>query len=509
MIKYFYILIGIVISACTTNTKKNQDQKKPNVLMIVLDDQNDLAGTLKESAVQTPSIDKLATRSTLFAHAYCSAPACGPSRSSFLTGILPPTSGVYYNAQPNESDPREWLKNAVNLPLHFKNQGYLTGIYGKIFHAKDKGDRISQFATPGYFSEHTGFWANIPDSSVVKLTDLRYEGGSNFAWGAVPDQWENEEHQLIDTENTNKVIEVLKQEHDRPFFISLGILRPHLPWIAPQRFFDLYPLENMELPGGYKASDLSDLPEPAKWMAREVPGADIGESNVHDAVLKENVWKEAIQAYYASSSYADHQVGRVMDALAESQYAENTIIIFLSDHGYHLGEKEHWTKFGLWEKSNHIPLMISLPGQHDAQQALSPVSSIDLYPTLVSLTGIDLPETHQLEGVDLSAILENPEKSRGKPVVSTYGYQNHGIRDERYRYIRYRNGDEELYDHQSDPYEIDNLANDSNFAEIKQKLKKELPQVNMPEPEKGGGNLGWEEKVFEKGYQYQENKKNL
>lgn len=473
--------------------------ERPNVLLILIDDQSDLVSSLGDNTVHTPNFDRLAARGTNFTRAYCAAPACGPSRASLLTGLLPSSTGDYYNSAAPIPAAETTNSRPITLPLHFKRSGYVTGIYGKVFHLHNQGAAISTFATEDMFSEHTGFWANLPDSLRPSLTDFRHEGGSNFAWGPVPDDWERPGRQLIDTENADHVIRQLQQSGDTPFLITLGFLRPHLPWVAPQRFFDLYPLESIELPAGFKAGDLEDLPDAARWMAREVPGQRHGDSYLHAAITAEDQWRHAIQAYRACTSHLDDQLGRVLDVLARSPHADNTIVVVTSDHGYHLGEKEHWTKFGLWEKTLRVPLIIALPdGQ--AKIAETPVSLVDLYPTLVGLTGIEPPNTHTFDGVDLSPILWNPTAPRGQPVISTYGRDNHSVRTADYRYIRYRDGTEELYAHPADHHEWTNLASDPTYAAVLKRHREMLPTHNEPEKNNGGG-LGWEN-AFEPGFTY-------
>lgn len=491
MIRVFISLS--ILSACQV---ENRDKEQTNILFIIIDDQNEMI-TPFGFDVKTPNIQRLANRSTLFTRAYCTAPACGPSRASFLSGMLPSSTGVYYNSQPEAGSV---LTKARTLPETFLKEGFITGMYGKIFHEDNAHEKHQRMCTEGFFSPHRGFWANIPDS-MITMTDFRYEGGSNFAWAAVPDDWENNQQKLIDTENADKVIQVLQEKYEKPFFISLGFLRPHLPWIVPQRFFDMFPLEDIDLTDGYLENDIKDLPECAKWMAKEVPGSNLGESTLQDVITEKDKWKEALQAYMAASAYTDYQVGRILDAVESGPNASNTIIVLCTDHGYHHGEKDHWTKFGLWEQSNRVPFMISLPGQKK-QICQSPVSLLDIYPTLLSLANLDNPETHKLEGVDLTPLIENPTGERGRPVLSTYGFQCHTLRDERWRYIRYRNGDEELYDHKVDPHEWNNLASNSAYNSIMEKMKAQLPEVNVQETNTGS-NLGWDPMVFKKGYVYE------
>lgn len=490
-------LIGLFLSIILF--VENNAYARPNILLIVVDDLYADISVFGNSRISTPNLDNLARRATLFKQAYCSAPSCGPSRASLLTGILPSTSGLYYNSQPIIAEPDVQKKQPVNLPLHFKSNGYTTGLFGKIFHADNQGEKIAKFASPGLFADHRGFWANIPESIKPGLRDYRREGGSNFAWGAVPDDWEDKQQPLVDTENTDRLIQALQQKHEVPFFLCLGYLRPHLPWVVPQRFFDMYSLESISLPAGFIEGDLNDLPECAKWMAHQVPGALLGDSYLQKVIAEAGDWKRAIQAYQACISYVDDQLGRVLRALENGPYADNTIIVLTSDHGYHLGEKEHWTKFGLWEQTLRVPLLIALPGQ-TTQTVETPVSLIDLYPTLVSLAGIQSPN-QALDGIDLAPLLLNPNLSRGRSVISTYGYQNHSIRSMKYRYIRYRNGEEELYFHVKDPFEFQNLAENPEFQQIITSFQKDLPEINLPEAS-SGSSLGWNPAVFEPGYLY-------
>jgi len=243
-------------------------------------------------------------------------------------------------------------------------------------------------------------------------------------------------------------------------------------WTVPNRYFDRYPLESIELPPGYRADDLADVPPAARWLATH--------RGEHNFIVKRDIWKKCLQAYYASISYVDEQIGRVLDALEAGPNRDNTIVVFTSDNGWHTGEKEHWSKFYLSELACRVVFSISVPGLKP-QVSQTPVGLIDLYPTLVSLCGLPKPPTHSLDGFDLTPILHGASSERGAPVLSTYGRGCHSLRDARFRYTRYRNGAEELYDHANDPHEWTNLAGDSRFAADQARLASALPATNAPD----------------------------
>jgi arylsulfatase A-like enzyme len=236
----------------------------------------------------------------------------------------------------------------------------------------------------------------------------------------------------------------------------------------------MHPLNGIEVPAGYHPFDLEDLPSRGRLMSWS--------DRHHVDIVKRGLWKEAIQGYFAAMSYVDEQIGRVLDALEASGHADNTIVVFFSDNGMHLGEKNHWLKYTLWEQATRVFLSVYVPG-YPRQTIDSPVSLVDLYPTLATLSGIGRPE-HELDGVDLTSLLAGEVQERGRPVLSTWGRGNHAIRDERYRYIRYRNGEEELYDHFADGHEWDNLADDPQFDSVKARLAASLPESDAPNTRK-------------------------
>jgi arylsulfatase A-like enzyme len=261
----------------------------------------------------------------------------------------------------------------------------------------------------------------------------------------------------------------LAKKHEKPFFLAVGFFRPHVPWYNPRDYVERFPLEKIKLPS-VKENDLDDLGPWAKARAHD-------HSSKHDKVVEFSEWKPAVQAYLASISFCDAMLGRVLDALDAGPNARDTIIVFWSDHGYHLGEKGHWHKRTLWERSTRVPLIIVAPGVTRAgTRCARPVSLLDLYPTLADLC--DLPKRAELEGQSLRALLKNPKATWIRPAVVTWQKGNHAVRSDRWRYIRYRTGEEELYDHQNDPNEWNNLAHDPKRTAIRNELAKWLPANN-------------------------------
>lgn len=451
----------------------------PNVLFIIIDDHPaNMVSVLDESIVQTPNMERLAERGTWFTRAYNAAPVCAASRAAFLTGVHPSNSGVYYNAQGwrRTNSP---IAQATSLPGHFLRNGYLTAGYGKIDHTPYQFDEPDDF-TPGYRIGHRDRRYNFhSDADLAEFAipeTLRTPDPDYLAsqFGALPDDWDRDDPEKMqeDTLHANSTIAFLQQEHDRPFFVTCGFWRPHTRRIVPKRYFDMYPLDEIEIPVGYKAGDLEDVPAPGRWRATK--------RGTHAALVNAGLWKEALQSYYAATTYVDEQIGRVLDALEASPYADNTIVIFAGDNGYHGGEKDLWSKFALWDQTNRVAFAISVPG-FPAQAVHTPVGLIDIYPTLLALCGLAAPEEQVLDGVDLVPILKGETDDRGAPVLSTYGEGNHSIRDRRFRYIRYANGEEEFYDHSTDPYEWTNLAGNPKFEQQKLALAAQLPEVDAPE----------------------------
>ena len=441
------------------------DPAKPNVLFIAIDDLRDWVGYLgKNPQTKTPNIDRLAARGVAFTRSYCAAPVCNPSRAALMSGLRPFTSGVYEN----NNDWRDHIAPAKTLVTQFRQAGYFTAGAGKIYH--------------GGF-DRTSEWEDYGGGGKGKKRE--YSKGANagtdgirFAPFAGPDD------AVEDWDIAGYGIEQLGKKHDRPFFLTIGLHKPHMPWIVPQKYYDMFPLEKIALPP-HSESDLADLPPAGLKMAR--PQAD------HAAIATAGLWKQAIQAYLAATAYTDMNVGRLLDALDKSAYRDNTIIVFWSDHGWHLGEKQHWRKFALWEEATRSPLLWVAPGvTKPGGRCERTVDFMTIYPTLCDLAGLPIPP--HVEGQSIRALLADPGAAWAQPALTTYLFKNHAVRTEGWRYIRYANGDEELYDEAKDPNEWENLASKPEAAARKAELAKYLPANDQPDSARGGARAEKKEK---------------
>ncbi len=441
-------------SGITNAIAGEKTANRPNVLFIAIDDLNDWIGCLGgHPDTKTPNIDRLASRGVLFTRTYCSAPACNPSRASLLTGIRPSTSGVYHNNQPW----RPVMPDAVTIPEHFKNHGYLVYGRGKIFHGSHSQDEQAwhEYIRRGPDPQPE----NKPLNGIPKT--------AHFDWGPI----DVEDQEMDDTKVVEWAEDFLKEKHEKPFFLACGLFRPHLPWYAPRHYFEKFPPENVTLPN-VNDDDLDDVPPLGVKMAK--PNGD------HKKVTETENWRKAVSGYLSCINFTDRNVGRLLDALDQSDYAKNTIIMLWGDHGWHLGEKLHWRKFALWEEATRMPLIISVPGsKNKGTKCKRTVSLLDLYPTLAELCGLQKLEAW--EGDSVVPLLANPEAKWDRPSLTTHGRNNHSVRSERWRYIRYSDGTEELYDHENDPLEWTNLANQPEITDVKEKLVKWLPEVNVPD----------------------------
>jgi arylsulfatase A-like enzyme len=429
----------------------------PNVLFIAVDDLNDWIEPLGGHPQSiTPNIQRICDAGMLFTRAYCAAPACNPSRAALMTGIRPSTSGVYHNPDPW----RKALPDAVTLPQHFMAHGYKALGSGKIYH----GTFPDPPSWNEYFPSKTKQKPNDPQPAKLPANGIPKT--AHFDWGPL----DVDDQAMGDAQVADWVIEQLGRTHDKPFFLACGMYRPHLPWHVPRKYFDKFPLDTIQLPET-RDDDLSDVPPAGIKMAR--PDGD------HAKVLEHQQWHRAVQGYLASIAFTDTQLGRVLDALDRSPHKDNTIVVFWTDHGWHLGEKQHWRKFALWEEATRTPLAIVAPGVRAGARCDLPVNLLDIYPTLLELC--DLPPRPKLEGVSLLPLLRNPVAEWERPSLTTHGRGNHAVRTQLYRYIRYADGSEELYDHTVDPMEWKNLADDDSLTAVKQDLAKWLPKKEAPE----------------------------
>jgi arylsulfatase A-like enzyme len=430
---------------------------KPNVLLIIADDLNDWVGPLGgHPQAKTPNLDKLAARGLSFRNAQVAAPLCNPSRASMLGGKRPSTTGIYDNQQ--LAMPH--LPRGTCLNDYVRQHGYTSLGAGKIYHYRQyRAEDWSEVVFP-------------TDDTLPKHEAKRRPGpfGYRMFTEGEPDEPFNEqraESKLVDAQSVSWCIEKLGSAQG-PFFMVCGLHRPHTPWDVPKKYFDLYPLESIQLPS-VKTNDLADVPTAGRAFAK--PNA------AHANVLKAGVWKDRVRAYLASISYMDAQMGRLVDALEKSDHRTNTIVVFVSDHGWHLGEKQHWAKSALWRQATRVPYVWVVPGMTKAGTHCDrAVDTMSLYPTICELTGIPVPK--HVEGVSIKPLLAKPQRRWSQPAISTFLKGNHAVVTEEWRFIRYADGTEELYNQKSDPNEWTNQAGNAEFAKIKRELAKHLPLVN-------------------------------
>jgi arylsulfatase A-like enzyme len=424
--------------------------KRPNILFIAIDDLNHWVGYLgRNSQTKTPNIDRLAGRGVWFTRSYCPAPVCNPARAALMSGLRPGATGVY----DNRNDWRRVIPENLTLPTTFRKAGYYVCGSGKIYHEayRRRSEWDDYLEKEGRDPQPKG-----PDTGV---------GGIRFA----PLDCNDED--LREWPIVKYGSDFLRQKHDKPFFLAVGLHKPHMPWNVPRKYYDMHPVNDVNLPP-YREDDLNDLPAGGLRMAR--PEGD------HAAILKSGRWKDAIQGYLAAISYCDAMVGRLLDAFDKSPDRDNTIICFWSDHGWHLGEKHHWRKFTLWEEATRAPHIWVVPGLTQANRRCDrTVDFMSMYPTLCDLCGIPTPS--HVQGKSIRSLLADPNAKWDLPAITTYRFRNHAVRAEDWRYIRYADGGEELYDETKDPYEWTNLASYTEYAAKKAELAKWLPTENKPD----------------------------
>ncbi len=459
-----FALVGVAPAA---------EPARPNILFISVDDMNNDLGCYGHSQVKSPNIDRLAARGVRFDRAYCQFPLCSPSRSSLMTGLRPSRTRVFdlrYHF-------RQGLPDVVTLSQHFGKHGYYAARVGKIYHYGNPGE----IGTSGL--DDAPSWSEVfnpagrdkaLERELINYTPKRGLGSSLTILADATGR--DEEH--TDGMVATKAIELLEKHRAEPFFLAVGFYKPHCPYIAPKKYFDLYPLEQITLP----APDTnlpSVLPKPA--LASTQPWPNFGVTLAQA--------RESKRAYYATISFVDAQIGRVLDALDRLGLRENTIVVFWSDHGYLLGEHGLWMKQSCFEESARVPLIIAAPGAK-ARGKASPrtVELIDLYPTLADLAG--LPKPAHVEGASLRPLLNDPKAKWARPAftqVQRGGFPGYTVRTERWRYIVWDDGGKgaELYDHEKDPRELKNLASQKKFAKVEAELQA-LVRANWPVRIAGG-----------------------
>jgi len=504
-----FILFSLFVSA----------QEKPNVFMIVLDDLNNYVGVMGgHPQAQTPNIDQLANEGILFSNAHSNVPICMPSRASFMNGILPSTSGTWgFN---------NWLKNKTlinskSLPEYVRENGYKAYQTGKVFHNTKKGvwnemGITADYGPMAYNGKKVALHPSCPkamgalgplDATFTSLADVPhvpatkstpgYNGWYNTHWKTnAPFHYinENDRDKMTDEKSAewfvNKIEQLEKEEVSNPFFISVGFIRPHTPLVVPQKYFDLFPLEKVQIPV-LKENDRNDT-KLAENTSKEPRGRTAYRTLTSSYSTKEIALQKYIQAYLASVAFADDMVGKTLRALENSKFNKNTIVILLSDHGYNLGQKDYLFKYSLWEESTHIPLIIKHPdySNNAGKQVDHPVSLVDVYPTIkdfCNLKGSTLinEKGAPLDGFSLKPFLENPKTTKWNgpdmalSIISSWkskkpSEQHVSVRSRDYRYIHYANGAEEFYDHRKDPHEWKNVATLKEYEQLKMIHKKEL-----------------------------------
>ncbi len=456
----------------------------PNVLFIAIDDLNDYISPLdNHPGIVTPNFERLAKRSVTLANTHCAAPACHPSRVAVMTGVHPVTSGIYRNAfrahGPRWRHESPVLEDAVVLSQHFRDHGYRAVGGGKIFHTLQWTPGDSQ-NDPTAWDEYRGdpldpISSDWPRPELISDEDAGLGPGrplKDQLFGAAPlDPGYRYGDELV----TDWAIDQMNRAGDKPLFLAVGLFRPHIPFEVPRKWFDLYPEESVTLPP-YRADDLDDAHrhDRISW---------------HKWVTANKQWKHLMRGYLASISYVDNELGRLLDALDVSPMKGNTIIVLWTDHGFHIGEKDNWEKFALWDQTTRVPCFVHAPGvSRDGSKTRIPVSLVDLYPTLCELAGIPVPD--QCGGTSIVPILRNPAVNTERYALTSYQFNrehtpSHAVAGERYRLIRYGNGFEELYDFQEDPNEFINRIDDPAFATVRERLKGQLPvspaaQVELP-----------------------------
>jgi len=456
----------LIILACSFFSQrlnaKDAAPNKPNVLFLICDDLNCDLGCYGHPQVKSPHIDRLAAKGVRFEHAYCQYPLCGPSRASFMAGMYPDQTLIRGNA----IHIRERIPNVQTMSQMFRDSGYFATRIGKIYHYNVP----RHIGTGGHDDPYSWNKTINPRGRDVDDEPLIFslrpgQFGGTLSWLAADGTDEEQTDGIAAAEATKLLRQYAKDK--TKFFLAVGLYRPHTPYVAPKRYFEMYPTDKINVPTvpeGYYET----IPRPAKSSI----------TRKRDQVnLADDLARQAIQAYYASITFADQQLGKILDTLEETGLAKNTVVVFTSDHGYHMGEHGHWQKTTLFENAAHVPLIIAGPGvTATGQSAASPAEMIDFYPTLAELCGVKPPST--ISGVSLAPALSDHTATPRKAALTQYA-TGYSIRTERYRYTHWGKGGAdgaELYDHENDPQEMHSLANEEAHQETAKMLANLLKQ---------------------------------
>ncbi|HEV3204190.1 MAG TPA: sulfatase [Gemmataceae bacterium] len=469
----FFLVLFLLLRAGAMRTA-GAAEPKLNVLFIAVDDMNNDLGCYGHAQVKSPNIDRLAQMGVKFDRAYCQFPLCSPSRSSLLTGLRPGTTRVFnltYHF-------RTGLPDVVTLPQMFKNNGYYAARVGKIYHYGNPNDigtsGLDDTPSWNHFVNPAGRDKTVLETDIINYTPRR---GLGSAMCFLSDKMgRDDEH--TDGKVALETIKLIEQKRDKPFFIAAGFYKPHTPYVAPKKYFDLYPMDTIRMPDE-PADHLKNVPRPA--LASTTPWPFFG-------VTRDQA-RECKQAYYAAISFVDAQIGKLLDTMDRLKLWNNTIVVFWSDHGYHVGEHGLWMKQSLFEESARVPFIIIAPGaKGNGKPCPRTVEFVDIYPTLADLTGLTPPGN--LEGASLKPLLEAPAAPWNRPAftqVQRGGFPGYSVRTERWRYIEWddRKQGTQLYDHDSDPHEFRNLAGDPKYAQVEVEMKA-LVKMNWPVRIQGG-----------------------
>ncbi len=446
------LLVGACVQLSDRFATQCHADQRPNVLFIAVDDLNHWVGYMgRNSQTQTPNLDALAARGVAFHQAHCVVPACNPSRAALMSGLRPWDTACYTN----NDFWKQHISEGLGLSKQFLNAGYHVAGSGKIYHSDSF-----------YESE----WSEYMPKGNLSATGKGVQKDEGYHDPLAHDL---KDEDISDYHIVDWCVEQMNKPHDKPLFLACGLHKPHLPFAVPRKYYDQFPLESIQLPP-YQADDLADIPPAGVKMA--------GPNGDHAKFLKSGRWKNAIQSYLATVAYLDMNIGRLIAGLDKSPIAKNTIVVLWGDHGWSFGEKHHWRKFALWEEETRAPLIWVVPGMTPAAgRCDATVDFMTIYPTLCEVAGIEVPK--HVQGKSIASLLREPGMKSDDVAITTHGFKNHAVRSDRWRYIRYADGSEELYDHQNDPYEWTNVAGVQDNAAVIDHHRSLLPTSNKS-PEK-------------------------
>ena len=433
-------------------------EKQPDVVFIIVDDLNDWLGCLGgHPNAKSPNIDALAASGVLFTQAYCNSPQCRPSRTSLNHSVYAFKTGTYFNAK----DKGETKITTPTMQQYFLDHGYRVVSGGKVHHGG-----------PG----------NAGDVMLKRPGDPRPpKGEDNFGALNPPNDGyalDASDEEMGDFKVATWASKEWRKATDKPLFMSVGFFRPHRPLHVPKPYFEEFPLESIKRPAEPEEDDWNDMPEFARRLARTHAHKALHDGlSDHEFMVAHNEWDKTIRAYQASIAFVDKQIGRFLDSLKNNPRNRDTVVMLVSDHGWHLGEKKHWCKGAIWEQTTHIPFIVRAPGVEAGSICTQPVSLIDVFPTLADLAGLPIPEF--ADGNSIKPQLKDPNAKR-PPVICSYGEGNTAIRTERWRYIRYEDGSEELYDHRVDADEWINQSDNPEWKQLKESLAELIPKDQHP-----------------------------